>query len=50
MTTGEDATNPMVYGEFSHSFVLGHNQIIEIVVQNLGKHPLLQYTFSILTA
>jgi iron transport multicopper oxidase len=40
MTTGEDATNPMVYGEFSNSFVLGHNQIIQIVVNNHGKHVL----------
>ncbi|RDW95275.1 hypothetical protein BP5796_01038 [Coleophoma crateriformis] len=41
LTTGEDAVNPAVYGEFSHSFVLGHNQVIEIVVNNLdtGKHP-----------
>ena len=37
MTTGEDATNPMVYGEYSNSFILGHNEIIEIVVNNHGK-------------
>jgi iron transport multicopper oxidase len=37
MTTGEDATNPVVYGEYSHSFVLDHNQVIEIVVNNHGK-------------
>jgi iron transport multicopper oxidase len=43
MTTGEDAINPMVYGEYSHSFVLGHNQIIEIVVNNHGKYPLKRY-------
>ena len=30
----------MVYGEFSNSFVLGHNQIIQIVVNNHGKHVL----------
>jgi iron transport multicopper oxidase len=37
MSTGADAANPLVYGEFSHSFVLDHNQIIEIVVNNHGK-------------
>jgi hypothetical protein len=37
MSTGENATNPAVYGEFSNSFVLGHNQINEIVVNNHGK-------------
>ncbi|KAE9372214.1 multicopper oxidase [Stipitochalara longipes BDJ] len=41
MSTGEDATNPAVYGEFSHSFVLGHNQINQIILNNIdsGKHP-----------
>ncbi|CZR53837.1 probable iron transport multicopper oxidase FET3 precursor [Phialocephala subalpina] len=41
MSTGENASNPTVYGEFSHPFVLEHNQIVEIVVNNLdtGKHP-----------
>ncbi|KAG9242235.1 Cupredoxin [Calycina marina] len=41
MTTGEDASNPAVYSEFSQPFVLEKNQIIEIVVNNLdtGKHP-----------
>lgn len=37
MSTGENASNPAVYGEFSHPFVLEHNQIVEIVVNNLGK-------------
>jgi len=37
MTTGEDAINPLVYGEFSHSFVLDKDQVIEIVVNNMGK-------------
>ncbi|PQE24793.1 multicopper oxidase protein [Rutstroemia sp. NJR-2017a BVV2] len=41
MSTGEDAVNPAVYGEFAHPFVLGYKQTIEIVVNNLdsGKHP-----------
>lgn len=37
MSTGKDAANPAVYGEFSHSFVLDRNQIIEIVVNNHGE-------------
>jgi len=37
MSTGEDAVNPAVYGEFAHPFVLGHQQTIEIVVNNLGQ-------------
>ncbi|KAI9647439.1 ferroxidase fet3 [Ciborinia camelliae] len=41
MSAGDDATNAAVYGEFTHSFVLDHQQTIEIVVNNLdsGKHP-----------
>ncbi|KAF7899096.1 uncharacterized protein EAF01_008309 [Botrytis porri] len=41
MSTGDDAANAAVYGEFTHSFVLNHQQTIEIVVNNLdsGKHP-----------
>lgn len=41
MSAGELATNPAVYGYNTHSFVLGHNQVIEIVLNNLdpGKHP-----------
>jgi iron transport multicopper oxidase len=37
MTTGADAVNPAVYGEFSHPYVLEKGQTIEIVVNNLGK-------------
>ncbi|KAJ8071067.1 hypothetical protein OCU04_001412 [Sclerotinia nivalis] len=41
MSAGDHATNPAVYGEFTHSFVLDYEQTIEIVVNNLdsGKHP-----------
>ncbi|KAH8593306.1 Cupredoxin [Bisporella sp. PMI_857] len=41
MTTGSDAANPAVYGEYVHPFVLAKDQIVEIVVNNLdsGKHP-----------
>ena len=38
LSTGEDAVNPLVYGEFSHSFVLDHQQIVEIVVNNHGNY------------
>lgn len=38
MSAGEDAVNSAVYGEFTHSFVLDHQQTIEIVVNNLGKY------------
>jgi iron transport multicopper oxidase len=36
MSTGENATSPAVYGEYSHPFVLEKDQIVEIVVNNLG--------------
>ncbi|TGO35372.1 hypothetical protein BHYA_0160g00050 [Botrytis hyacinthi] len=41
MSTGDDAANAAVYGEFTRSFVLNYQQTIEIVVNNLdsGKHP-----------
>lgn len=37
MTTGEAATNPAVYGEFVQPFVLAKDEIVEIVVNNLGE-------------
>lgn len=41
MSTGETAANAEVYGEYTHSFVLEKDQIVEIVVNNndAGKHP-----------
>ncbi|KAK1826320.1 Cupredoxin [Podospora conica] len=41
LTTGELATNPAVYSEFSHPFILERGQIVDIIVNNLdsGKHP-----------
>ena len=41
LTSGTTATNPAIYGEFTHPFVLAHNQIVDIVVNNNdpGKHP-----------
>jgi iron transport multicopper oxidase len=37
LTTGELAQNPAVYGEFTHPFVLQQNQVIEVVVNNIGR-------------
>ncbi|EME47220.1 hypothetical protein DOTSEDRAFT_69238 [Dothistroma septosporum NZE10] len=41
LTTGTFADNAEVYGRDTNSFVLEHNQIIEIVLNNndAGKHP-----------
>lgn len=42
MTTGADANNSAVYGEYSHPFVLQKDQVIEVVINNddTGKHPM----------
>ncbi|KAH0847417.1 hypothetical protein AYO21_11152 [Fonsecaea monophora] len=41
LSTSDLAANPIVYGYNTHSYVLGHNQIVEIVLNNQdpGKHP-----------
>lgn len=41
VSSGDLATNSDVYGEFTHSTVLGHNQVVEIVLNNgdTGSHP-----------
>jgi iron transport multicopper oxidase len=41
LSSGEMATNPMVYGTYTHSFVLEKDQVVQIVVNNLdpGRHP-----------
>lgn len=41
LSTGPNATNPEIYGSYTNQFVLGHNQVIEIVLNNddPGKHP-----------
>jgi len=41
LTSGELATNPQVYGTYTHSFVLERGQVVEIQVNNndAGKHP-----------
>ena len=41
LTTREFATNPLVYGVNSNSFVLNHMDVVEIILNNNdpGKHP-----------
>ncbi|KAJ9133544.1 Multicopper oxidase [Pleurostoma richardsiae] len=41
LTSGDLATNPEVYGTYTHSFVLEKDEVFQIVVNNLdtGKHP-----------
>ncbi len=41
LSSGEDATNPAVYGTYTNPFVLEKGQIVQIVVNNLdsGRHP-----------
>ncbi|KAK7210791.1 hypothetical protein V2G26_017969 [Clonostachys chloroleuca] len=41
LTAGELATNPKVYGEYTNSFVLGKDQIVQVVINNHddGRHP-----------
>jgi iron transport multicopper oxidase len=41
MTAGATAANAQVYGDYTQSFVLGKDEVIEIVVNNNdpGKHP-----------
>lgn len=41
LSAGEHATNPAVYGTYTHSFVLEKDQVVDLVINNLdpGKHP-----------
>lgn len=41
LSAGDDAVNPAVYGEYTNSFVLEKDQIVQIVLNNLdsGRHP-----------
>jgi iron transport multicopper oxidase len=41
MSAGGLATDPTVYGDFTHTRVLGHNDVVEIVLNNQdsGSHP-----------
>lgn len=41
MSSGDEAENPVIYGEFTHSKVLKHNEVVQIVLNNgdTGSHP-----------
>lgn len=41
LSTGANATDASIYGVNTNAFVLGYNEVIEIVLNNLdpGKHP-----------
>ncbi|KAI1101784.1 putative ferroxidase [Jackrogersella minutella] len=41
LSAGDMATNPTVYGSYTHSFVLEKGQVVQIIVNNLdtGRHP-----------
>jgi iron transport multicopper oxidase len=41
LTTRDSASNPAVYGDYTNSFVLEKDHIVQIVVNNLdtGRHP-----------
>jgi iron transport multicopper oxidase len=41
ITSSATAANAQVYGDYTHSFVLGKDEVIEIVINNNdpGKHP-----------
>ncbi|KIH92323.1 ferrooxidoreductase Fet3 [Sporothrix brasiliensis 5110] len=41
LSAGDLRTSEVVYGEYTHPIVLGHNQVVEIVLNNgdTGSHP-----------
>lgn len=41
MTTGKDAVDPAIYGDYTNSFVLQKDEVVEIILNNddPGKHP-----------
>jgi iron transport multicopper oxidase len=41
MSSGADAANAAIYGEYTHPFVLEKDQVVQIIVNNndVGKHP-----------
>ncbi|KAM5356679.1 hypothetical protein ACJ41O_003325 [Fusarium nematophilum] len=41
MTSGDEAANPLIYGTYSHSFVLKKDEIVQVVLNNKddGRHP-----------
>jgi len=41
MSSGNYSTDATIYGDFTHSVVLGHNQVVQIILNNAdsGSHP-----------
>jgi iron transport multicopper oxidase len=41
LSSGEHASEAVIYGSNTNTFVLGHNEVVEIVINNMdpGKHP-----------
>lgn len=41
LSSGDQANDPRVYGEYTHPFVLEKDEVVQIVVNNLdsGRHP-----------
>ncbi|KAM0231999.1 hypothetical protein ACHAP5_010868 [Fusarium lateritium] len=41
LNSGKEATNPQIYGTYTHSFVLKKDEIVQVVVNNRddGRHP-----------
>ncbi|CCT72117.1 related to cell surface ferroxidase [Fusarium fujikuroi IMI 58289] len=41
LTSGKQATNPQIYGTYTHSFVLEKDEIVQLVINNRddGRHP-----------
>ncbi|RKL16551.1 Iron transport multicopper oxidase FET3 [Fusarium oxysporum] len=41
LTSGKQATNPQIYGTYTHSFVLQKDEIVQLVINNRddGRHP-----------
>ncbi|KAJ5740208.1 Iron transport multicopper oxidase fetC [Penicillium malachiteum] len=41
LSAGDLATDSLVYGEFTHSMILEHNQVVEVILNNgdTGSHP-----------
>ncbi|KAF6843969.1 multicopper oxidase [Colletotrichum musicola] len=41
LSAGDAATNPKVYGTYTHTFVLERDEVVQIIVNNLdpGRHP-----------
>lgn len=53
LSAGDQVTDPTVYGEFTHPMILGHNDVVEIILNNndKGSHPfhLHGHNFQVLT-